>query len=740
MNRISWIAALVIVSLGNISFAAVAQQPYVWRNVAIYGGGFVTGIITHPKHPGLMYCRTDIGGAYRWDAKSGEWTPLNDWVSQREGNLLGIESLAVDPSDPNRLYVAAGTYTDSSDVTSILRSSDQGRTFQRCDMRLRMGGNDGGRPVGERLAVDPNDGRVLFFGSRDAGLWTSVDGAASWSKVESFPAIAIGKATEMVVGGGRRGGGWSWPVGISFVQFDAASGSRGSPTPVMYVGVCTRDTSLYRSADGGKTWSAVPGQPTGLRPNHVAMSADGWLVISYGDEPGPHQMDDGAVWKYHAASGQWVNITPVKPAGADSFGYSGISIDASNPNVMVCCTMCRWTKKDQVFRSTDGGKTWRGMLHKEEDGSGADAVFDYSIAPYTKDSKPHWLGDVEIDPFDPNRVMFVTGYGLWASRDALAADKGEATHWSFDDKGLEEIACLGLLSPPSGAHLISIIGDLDGYRHDDLDVPPARGRHAPIIGTNTGGDFAQNKPDIMARVGEGKPFGFYSADGSDTWTAFATTPREHGGMIAVSADGATFVWSPRRGAAHVSHDRGATWMPCSGLPASCPVIVDRVDAGTFYAFARDEGKLFISADGGASFSIRAHDLPKGDEHSQLHAAPDAKGDLWLCAGKGGLLHSTDGGATFTKLPGISDAFTIGFGKAAPGANDPALYLVATIDRITGVFRSDDAGRTWTRINDDQHQYGWIGQTIAGDPRVYGRVYLGTNGRGILYADPAEAGK
>jgi len=45
------------------------------------------------------------------------------------------------------------------------------------------------------------------------------------------------------------------------------------------------------------------------------------------------------------------------------------------------------------------------------------------------------------------------------------------------------------------------------------------------------------------------------------------------------------------------------------------------------------------------------------------------------------------------------------------------------------------GGSRTRINDDQHQYAWIGQAVSGDPRVYGRVYLATNGRGILYADP-----
>lgn len=54
------------------------------------------------------------------------------------------------------------------------------------------------------------------------------------------------------------------------------------------------------------------------------------------------------------------------------------------------------------------------------------------------------------------------------------------------------------------------------------------------------------------------------------------------------------------------------------------------------------------------------------------------------------------------------------------------------------FRSADEGTSWVRINDDQHQYGWIGQTITGDPRVFGRVYLGTNGRGILRGDPVRA--
>lgn len=92
------------------------------------------------------------------------------------------------------------------------------------------------------------------------------------------------------------------------------------------------------------------------------------------------------------------------------------------------------------------------------------------------------------------------------------------------------------------------------------------------------------------------------------------------------------------------------------------------------------------------------------------------------------------------------ALTLGFGKAAEaaegaegsegsdGAGYPAIYQVGSTETITAVYRSDDEARTWVRINDDRHQWGWTGQSIAGDPRVYGRVYLATNGRGIQYGE------
>ena len=65
---------------------------------------------------------------------------------------------------------------------------------------------------------------------------------------------------------------------------------------------------------------------------------------------------------------------------------------------------------------------------------------------------------------------------------------------------------------------------------------------------------------------------------------------------------------------------------------------------------------------------------------------------------------------------------------------PGCKVNGKIGGVDGFFRSTDKGVSWVRINDDQHQFGG-GGAITGDPRVFGRVYLGTGGRGILYGEP-----
>ena len=132
------------------------QAPYSWGNVEINAGGFIDGIVFHPTQPDLMYARTDIGGAYRWKPATRRWIAITDIFGPDDWNLLGVESIALDSHDPNRVYIAVGTYTaDWAGNGALLRSTDRGETWQRSELPLKNGGNESGRSMGERLIVNP---------------------------------------------------------------------------------------------------------------------------------------------------------------------------------------------------------------------------------------------------------------------------------------------------------------------------------------------------------------------------------------------------------------------------------------------------------------------------------------------------------------------------------------------------------------------------------------------------------
>lgn len=92
----------------------------------------------------------------------------------------------------------------------------------------------------------------------DATLWKSTDSGVTWSKVNNFP----NPGTYIPFPGKDYGGD---PTGFSWIAFDPRTGTAGHPTQTIYAAVNDNTgNNLYRSTDGGETWAAVPGQPTGL--------------------------------------------------------------------------------------------------------------------------------------------------------------------------------------------------------------------------------------------------------------------------------------------------------------------------------------------------------------------------------------------------------------------------------------------------------------------------------------------
>jgi len=142
-----------------------------------------------------------IGSSYRWDTINDIWSPLTDFIGEDVTNYFGTESIALDPTDDQKLYLMQGEY-HTVNQSAIFVSSDRGNTFSIHPTPFTSGSNDLGRNNGERLAVNPFKPSELYFGSRSAGLWKSEDRARTWTNVTNFPnAVTNG-------------------IGFSFVIFD----------------------------------------------------------------------------------------------------------------------------------------------------------------------------------------------------------------------------------------------------------------------------------------------------------------------------------------------------------------------------------------------------------------------------------------------------------------------------------------------------------------------------------------
>lgn len=690
---------------------------YCWQSAAIGGGGFVSAVVMSERVPGLIYARTDVGGAYRWDEAGARWLPLNDWVSENEVGLLGIESLAIDPSEPQRLYLLAGIDYFNGGKTAVLSSDDYGATFavHEVTAQFTAHGNGAGRQNGERLAVDPNAG-TLVVGTREDGLFRSSDRGATWSPVPSLDVTSTPNGN-----------------GIAFVSFDPAGGTLDGATRRLIVGVSRAgQPNLFESNDAGASFEPIAGQPTAFLPQRAALASDGTLYVAYANGAGPsgtrdQPMDRGQIWKLDRAASSWTEITPL--AGNANRAFGGISVDAANPERVLATTINTyreqpWGFGDRIFLSLDGGTSWTDLIGDERVTMASNGM------PWIEDNAIHWAGSIQIDPFDPERAFVTSGNGVFMTQNLSAAD----STWTFAAQGLEEMVPLDAASV-RGAPLTSVMGDYDGFVHDDPHVSPARGRFAPTMGTTEGLAVAALAPSRVARVGDEL---YVSDDGAQSWTLAERPSPETGGRLAYSADGAALLWSVE-GTTYRSSDQGRSWAAASGLDFETIPEADGLNPSLFYAYDPGDGDLFASTDAGASFSARAR-LARGGAR-RIRAVPGAEGELWVALNGGGLARSRDAGSTFEPIAAVQSCRAVGFGAPRSSGGFPAVYIWgAAAGGPRGVYRSDDAGQSFVRINDDAHEYGGPGNGdfVIGDANVHGRVYMSSAGRGLIVGEPLAA--
>lgn len=764
---------------------AYSTEVNEWQNVQIYGGGMITGVTFSEAEENLIYARTDMGGIYRWQEDTKSWKPLTDWVGPEMWSNIGCDGIATDPTDPNRVYALMGEYDNGwTDVPgAVFCSNDKGETWEVVELPFFCGSNRQGRLMGDRLVVDPNNNSNLYLASRNDGLWKSEDYGRTWKEVSSFPTQGTFKYD--------KGTEWEGNLGLTWVLCDKNSNEEGLGSQTIYVGVGDQAHSIYRSKDGGETWEPLPNEPRGKVTNEATgewkieegvtylpyqsyLTKEGILYVTYSTTAGPYDTGYGDVWKFDTNTDKWTLISPKssKTAPGDPwYPYNGIAVDPQNEDHIVVISQS-WWPDILMYRSTDGGETWNSIWEwTNYPNRKLNYNIDISDAPWLDWGtsgqvsggaevypKLGWcVGAIDIDPFNSDRLMYGTGATLYGTDNLTNWDRGEQIDITVMVDGIEEAVTNALMVVPSKDDgLISSLWDINGFYHDDVTKVPTimanvkPGDKYSTLNSSVAMDYAELNPSIVVRVGERKEvdgYGNYlnglmwSKDGGKTFSPISSRIGNSvgGGKVALSADGSIVVWATPDEPVSWSNG-GYNWTDSTGIPTGAKIASDRVNPKVFYGYK--DGKAYVSTDSAKTFTTTEVDGLPSLKDMNIKAVRGHEGNVWMGTSKAtnkndnGLWFSEDFGKTYRKLSDVDSVTSFGFGKGREDSDYEAIYIVGKVEGQDGFFRSDDKGESWTRINDDNHQYGLVdpGCDVAGDPDVYGRVYIGTNGRGIVYAD------
>jgi len=761
----------------------------------------VTGFLFHPRKEGILYARTDIGGCYRFDREEQRWKSLISHVTMEDLSQTYPISMALDPCDENKLYIACGIGKPES-KGELAVSCDRGETFQVLPMPVYIHGNLNGRGTGERLIVDKDDPSRLFFASQMEGLWTSPDQGRHWEKMDSLQE-----------------------------QYCAFICQVGCAMVVSTAGVSTRKTddmrghSLYVSYDAGKSFQPLQ-QPVSVevpycklnglvaqrctaddRYFYVTFSANG--ARSYVKENG-YSCDsgdaaDGHIVRYplleDGTLGTMEDITPgaaslVKGKGQEEiyrgdhlpYGFSGIAASRNTPGMLAASTIVK-DDGDSIFLSLDYGRNWQQVLYNLEEG---DIRFRARyMRPECNDggSLIHWLSDLKLNPFDDNEIWFNTGTGTFRSYHFTHREDRYFTDFS---DGIEETVHLNVYSLPGGkTQVIDIVGDLGGFAFENVDTQcdnsfadENNNRYITCINA----DFCDCNPEriiVTARGNwRGKTRGglILSEDAGRTFRRLKMPyglshdidnalseierPNVNAGWVAMSPDGKNIVWSiakrirlPGRQIV-VSHDGGESFSICRVfdnqghqiLDESIKTFSDRIDSSIFYAFG-EHSAFFVSRDGGSTFHQRElpAQFPDADfglidcaNKTEVRAEAGHSGVFYIAVGEKGLwkLICTREDEVFVmRLSAEGDqVYRVGLGLGKPGGDYFSQQKALYVNgKIDGEYGFYRSLDDGRSFDRINTQKQMFGEIISidGDCRTFGRFFLATGSCGLLYGEPEK---
>ena len=758
----------------SVSFAETSSKDISdtmeWGAVEIGGGGFVSGIVTGQKE---MYLRTDVGGAYKYNYETGRWDQLLAHLNEADRGLLSVSGIAIDPTDDDTFYMLCGCAYFSDARTEIFKTTDGGKTFTRTDVTdlIQVHANGDGRECSEPIAVDPDNPDIIYAGgdvaSGDSCLIKSTDGGETWNAVKGYD--DLGMYTYDV----------KWPEWTDHIARGTISGQYNTQNGVasihiedgkVYVGTSiTGQTNIHVADVETDEFTELSADlPTANYPVTISSDYNGNIFVTY-IAGLAFSGGAGGAYKYNIETG---TVTDISPSG-NAFGM--ITVDKSNPDVLLTRTCGVWSDQwyeeewtdtsiawgDYFFRSTDGGETWTNITPGQKAGDWGNEYFvsnpiDTNGYDWIYGKAIHWGSGILIDPRNSDKILLTSGNGVFAC-DNVWDEKG--IQFYFDPAGIEEVVALDMVSVPGGS-AYSAIGDYDGFKHTDVNVIGIQ--YQPNIGSTGAIAYCPQNPDVMVRFAEHESKGYYSTDAGDTWIAMANSGGSGGKAAITQLEDGSYRIFHTSGYGKISYtdDFGDTWSDCSGTKGSkVPgVLVEPDQPNIVYAYAAqyndywasDPNKkeptledacyiLMVSTDYGATFTNTV--VCKYDQCDVANRiAYLGEGQFVLGAGWNGAYISTDYGKTVTNLENVSYCKTIGYGAPEKSGDVNTLYMYGKPQESDpeGIYRSQDSGETWVLINQNKI-YGGTGNGnfLVGDMNEFGTVYMSTVGCGIVYGKLSE---
>ena len=711
-------AVLALAGAGASFTSGVAQQttavsPDVyrrlhWRFIGPEGNRF-SAVAGVPGDPLVYYAGSASGGIFKTSDGGVHWEPIFDAES-----VSSIGALAVTPSDPNVVWAGTGEAWIRSHISigdGIYKSTDAGKTWTH--MGLEKTGRIG------RIVIDPTDPQIVL-------------------------ACALGTAY--------------------------------GPQP---------ERGVFRTADGGKTWARTlfadentgcsdigmdPKNPRILFAGMWQVELHTWGRDSGGPGGGLFTSRDGGV--------TWTKLTgrglPTKPVGKVT-----VAIARTNPSRVYALIETgdgvpwqgKETDRGQVFRTDDGGATWR-MINADRNAMGRTAYYARMAVATDNDNETYYLNASFSKSIDGGATLVVQSgpeapggdhHDMWidptdANRMAVAHDQGISISQTRGRTWLRQRL------PNAQLYHVTVDNQTPYYVYGNKqDGPSYRGPSNSRL-TEGGG-----RGDGGGRGGI--PRGMWHAVGGGE-SGWATPDPVDPNIIWSTASGSGSV-----GGIVVRYEENRRQMrdvevwpdQQNGPPADLKYRF--IWNAPFHVSPHDHNKIYIgsqhvhqSTDGGQSWQEISPDLTLNDKSRQqssggltpdnigveygdvvyaIAESPKAAGQIWAGTNDGLVQLTRDGGKSWTNvtknIPNLPPWGTIS--NIEPSRFDAATaYITVDFHQVNNrdpfVYKTNDYGQTWTSITSGiPHSMLSYAHCIREDPVRRGLLYLGTeNGVYVSFDD------